>query len=501
MDTKPLDLYEAAVFLELSPTLLEYFTKNSVKTGDTRKLQCSKVGELLLFDKNELENYNAWLKSPWPTPPKSNRPYIPKGIREDLKQEARLQCALCLQNGDSCEAAHIEPSHKSKCNHPHNLIWLCSNHHTKFDNGHLGPKGADNQDILRIKGYLITFRRLFWTTQSEATQQLASVLRICGELKTRLSQPFSPAHERFEQLAEEALQIVPALTKSSETQKVKPVLDKIIHELSAERLRKDSTTTSTLSKVASFENEFLQESGLVRCPLCAQRGSVNSYDCPVCNGEGTIDEDIDVDLREFDLVQCGLCEGKGRYHFDECGVCGGEGELERRYEERVDYSQYDLVDCPVCYGNGRFHGDFCRICDGDKKVLRRYAESIDMSDYEHDDCPLCEGSGRHNGGDCPYCHGERQVLRKYAQDFDPSLYAEVKCPACKGKGTLYGEDCIACGGERYMSSGQADDLDLSLYKLEVCPKCKGKSKNSYRECSYCNNEGELLKYYIVKYSY
>lgn len=501
MDIKFLDLYEAAVFLEMSPTLLEYFTKNSVKTGDSRRLKCTKVGELLTFDKGELESYNAWLKSPWPTSPKSNRPHIPKGIREDLKEEAGLQCALCLQNGDSCEAAHIEPSHKSKCNHPHNLIWLCSNHHTKFDKGHLGPKGADNQDILRIKGYLITFRRLFWTTQSEATQQLASILRICGELKAKLAQPFSAAHERFERLAEEALEIVPNLTRRSESQKVKPVLDKMLQELSTERLRKDSTTTSALSKVASFESEFLEKSGLKRCPLCVHRGSINSYDCPVCNGEGTVDENTYVDLKEFELVQCGLCKGDGRHNGDDCRVCGGEGELERRYEELVDYSQYELVDCPVCEGEGRFNGEFCQICDGDKKILRRQAESIDRSDYEFVSCPLCEGGGRHNGDDCRHCHGERQILRKYIQDFDPSLYDEVRCPACKGTKTLYGEECIACGGEGSMLSEQANSLDLSLYKLAACPECKGKSKDGRRECRYCNNEGELLKYYILKFNY
>jgi len=29
--------------------------------------------------------------------------------------------------------------HKSKNNHPENLLWLCSNHHTAYDDGLFGP--------------------------------------------------------------------------------------------------------------------------------------------------------------------------------------------------------------------------------------------------------------------------------------------------------------------------------------------------------------------------
>ena len=53
--------------------------------------------------------------------------------------EANGACAICQAHGDTCEAAHLDPVSKSKNNHPENLLWLCSNHHTAYDDDLFGP--------------------------------------------------------------------------------------------------------------------------------------------------------------------------------------------------------------------------------------------------------------------------------------------------------------------------------------------------------------------------
>lgn len=500
METKLLDLYQAAVFLEISPELLVYFTKNTVKTGDTKKLKFSKDGERYLFDEAELKSYDSWLRDPWPTPTNSNRPNLPKAIRDEIKLEASLECAVCYKHAESCEAAHLEPSHKGKCNHPHNLIWLCPTHHAKYDYGKLGKKGTDNQDILSIKQYLRTFRRFVWEGQAEVMQRLALLLKICSQLNTRLAQPVGVSHTAFENLANQAIALVPTLTKKSEKSTISPSLEKLLAEISDVSANQDSTTRSKLVEVSSFEERFLEESGLVRCPLCEHRGSTHSFDCPVCQGDGTIDENISVDLRDFDLVTCKLCKGSRSFNGETCIACDGEGEFERRIEERIDYSQYDFVDCPVCKGTGRLHGERCLACDGEKRMMRGHAQNIDVAVYDYIDCLLCKGSGRHDGDTCQLCYGERVLLRRYADMVDLSLYENVKCPACKGKRKLYGEDCIACNSEGYMTAGLASELDVSLYRMVTCPHCKGQCRINHEECQTCNSEGELLKYYVEKYS-
>ena len=500
METKYLDIYQAAAILKISPELLEYFTRKTVKSNDPRKLKFKKDGELYTFEEKELKDYDSWLRASWPNSPSSSRPHLPNAIKQEIRLEANLECALCLKSGEAGEAAHIEPVKTGKCNHPHNLIWLCSNHHTKFDNGLFGPKGANNEEVTAIKKGLQYFRRVSWMGQASVLQQIASALSICSDLNRLLEAQNEPPHPQLENIAKQVFTIIPELAKRSTVEKLKPTLAKLVAEIEKQEHPSASINKHKIKNVVLLEDDFLESSDLARCPLCEIRGVNHGYDCPVCHGDGSIDKNLEIDLAEFDLVKCKLCEGIGHYDGDDCIACGSEGEIERRFEERIDYSQFDLVDCPVCKGSGRFDADFCRACGGDRTVMRRYADSIDISEYDYVDCPLCEGSGRYNGDICSPCDGERQMLRKHADSIDVSQYSDVKCPACKGKRLLYGDDCIACYGEGYMSAGQADQLDTSLYKMVKCPSCKGKSKIKHYGCRDCNSEGELLKYYVDKYN-
>src|SRR5262245_17192802 len=130
---------EAAMKYGVSIKLLEYFTKKCPKQNEARLLKRVKVGELVLFDEHELLSYQNWLNEPWHYK-KGQRPPIPDAIKEDIKAESHYGCAICGYS-DNGEVAHIETVAKSLNNSPDNLIFLCPNHHTKYD---LGFKPASN---------------------------------------------------------------------------------------------------------------------------------------------------------------------------------------------------------------------------------------------------------------------------------------------------------------------------------------------------------------------
>jgi hypothetical protein len=136
---KLLSEYEASATIGMSPTLLRWFTSHAPKSGDPRKLKIAKEENgVVFFEEQDLLSFNDWLRLPWPHRP-GKRPNIPVGIRKEIEVEANGACAICNTNADSCEAAHLNPVSKTKCNHPEELLNLCSNHHTKYDDGCYGP--------------------------------------------------------------------------------------------------------------------------------------------------------------------------------------------------------------------------------------------------------------------------------------------------------------------------------------------------------------------------
>jgi hypothetical protein len=181
-----LNIYRAAALTGLSPTLLLWLTSYAPKAGDPRKLTIAKKeGNTIHFRKSELLDFDAWLRKPWPAKTGA-RPNLPAGIKTEIKAEANAQCAMCHGHADSCEAAHVDPVAQSKNNHPHNLIWLCANHHTKFDNGALGPKKSIRSFIVGLKEALHGYKRMQWKNQDTASRKLFRVLKLCGVLEKKL---------------------------------------------------------------------------------------------------------------------------------------------------------------------------------------------------------------------------------------------------------------------------------------------------------------------------
>lgn len=480
----------------MSPELLRELTEHQVKWKDKRRLVVAKeVNGEQFFEEAELKAYDAWLKKPWPSKD-GKRPGLPSFIREEIRIEANLECAICKSSGEAGEAAHIDPVTTSKCNHPHNLIWLCASHHKKFDDGCFGPKGADNKVIAALKLGLQHFKRVAWQGQAEVARQIAATLSLCKAMQKQLEAVKSPVEvAAVEGIAEKALELLPKLASQSKVAAVQPTLQDLAAALKAGKADASTSTKSQLATATSYEAEFLLKGGFVRCPLCQGSKTYKGYDCPVCEGDGAVDGHRDVDLADFEEVECQLCGGTGRHGYDECPACGGEGHLERYVAHRIDFSQYDDVVCPLCNGERRWEGEDCPECGAEGELPRGAAARVDLSKYDVVDCPLCEGDGTYEYDTCPECHGERRMPRHLADRVDVSKYELQDCPLCKGSGDFLEGDCPECGGNRQMPTGAAERIDLSKYTMVDCPICEGTGMVDGGDCPRCLGNKQMPRIY------
>ena len=117
---------EAAHRLRMTVKLLHWCTQHSIK-GDDRKLFEAEPGK---FEECELNEFNAHLHSAW------NTRYVPAEVKRELQREARGQCGMCDATNDCLEMAHIDRKDNElsyHCQHPHNLMLLCPNCHSRYD--------------------------------------------------------------------------------------------------------------------------------------------------------------------------------------------------------------------------------------------------------------------------------------------------------------------------------------------------------------------------------
>ena len=69
-----------------------------------------------------------------------NRPKIPAELKRRILVEAGHRCAIPTCRSTQVEIAHIKPWSKVKKHEYDNLISLCPNCHTRFDNGEIDQK-------------------------------------------------------------------------------------------------------------------------------------------------------------------------------------------------------------------------------------------------------------------------------------------------------------------------------------------------------------------------
>jgi hypothetical protein len=485
--------YEAACITGMSPELLRWLTTNAPKSGISRKLKVAKEqGDTFFFEQDELLGFNDWLKAPWPRKD-GKRPHVPTAIRREIINEANGECAICHGHKDTCEAAHLDPVHKSLNNHPENLLWLCSNHHTAYDGGVFGPDEENAEFVVSFKRVLHRYKITLWRTQHEISQKLLTVLEDCDGLAKQLQKAKTRDQVKaIEKIAKATLDKLPALAPVSKSDPKFKDYKSIAANIKS--LSKDTSAIAVrLEKAQGLRQEYVAAYGFVACPLCKGGGQHDGSDCPACNGDREIEEDIAdrVDVRAFEKVDCPLCLGIGRFDGADCPECGGDTQMDRRYAERVEVADYQKVRCLLCKGTKRHNGQDCPVCGGVGEIDRRYADIVEIRDYSEVDCPLCEGVGRYEGRDCPECGGEGTMERRFADSVDLGDYSKVDCPVCRGQGSRNGEDCPACGGEARIDRRDLDRIDVRDYQLVKCPVCKGKGHDQRDDCRACGGMGEM----------
>ncbi|REG32172.1 HNH endonuclease [Archangium gephyra] len=492
-----LNEYEAAVLVGMSPSLLRWLTTYAPKHGIERKLKIAKQeNELLFFDRAELTDFDNWLKLPWPVPPKASRPNIPSKIREEITIEAGGVCAICHGHADSCEAAHLDPVHKSKNNHPENLLWLCSDHHTVYDKGLFGPTEANKDFVASFKISLAFHKKQIWRMQGAVSDTLYSILTQCAALEEQFKTATTAEQvQAVSKLANDTVKLIPRIAPVSEKDRnykafvsIKPHLAKL-----TEKAKSEADITTTLQLAREVRTEFVAAAGYVPCPLCEGLGTHNGNDCPVCNGDREVEKQYAerAELRQYENVSCPLCDGDKYFHGEHCPACGGEGSMERRFAEEVNVRDYSEVECLLCKGTRHFDRDTCCACGGAGTMPRHQADALDLRQYAHVPCPLCDGEGTYDSESCLECGGEGQMQRRYAEQVDLSKYDIVVCPLCKGSCQHEGEDCPECNAKGRLPRHQADRVDLWQYKHVTCPACRGKRS---QHCDSCDGAGTMPRW-------
>jgi DnaJ-class molecular chaperone len=492
--------YEAALLTNMSPTLLRWLTTYAPKK-DKVKLNFIEKNGLYFYNKTELLNFDRHLNSPWQKPPKGQRPRIPDGIKVEIKTEAHFCCPICHSN-NNCEIAHIKPVAKSLNNHPHNLIFLCPNHHSEYDYGY--RFNNVNEDIINhFKKTLQIFQTICWSMQNSVVTSYLQIINKIGRVKEIETEiPSISKQEDFKLLFENFV------LKLEKVETVKPTksskrIEQIIHKLKEEKPTPKSSNKdfvyNFLSVKEEIKHELENDDNLIKCPLCLGNGSTSHFDiCPVCDGNAYIDKEVEIDLSPYNILNCELCKGRGTTSFfDVCPPCGGEGQLTRQQIDSIDFNQYELEECPLCKGRGTTSAfEVCPPCGGEGQLTREQIYSIDFDQYELEDCPLCKGRGITSAFEaCPPCGGEGQLTREQIDSIDFDQYELEDCPLCKGRGTTSAfEVCPPCGGEGQMTRKQIDSIDFDQYELEDCPLCKGRGTTSaFEVCPPCGGEGQLTR--------
>ncbi|OYO31342.1 HNH endonuclease [Janthinobacterium sp. PC23-8] len=495
------NITEAAILVGMSPQLLRWLSSYAPKSFSTKKLPIArKVGPVTFYKTAELIEFNAWLAEPWPAK-LGERPHIPTKIREEIIQEAAAQCAFCHTHADTCEAAHIDPISQSKNNHPHNLIWLCANHHTSYDKGLIGPKAGTENFVKNLKAILLGYSKIVYEVKAEAATEAFHLLEVCrraASLNPTTPEQIASTEYIGEDVLAKLVGISNGTAKNPGTKKGKSIQAflKLGNLLSSEKLAASLPVKSRLEAVTAVREDFRLAAGLKVCPLCAGSRLRNGDECAFCGGEGSVTAKAEenFDPREFEVVNCPLCDGNGRHEGESCPVCQGECQMERRFAEAVDINDFDQVDCPLCTGTGRSGSHDCEICHGDCRIPRRVAEAVEIRDFDSVECPLCQGSGRSDeGDDCPLCVGECTVSRRLSATVDLSIFDKVDCPLCDGTGQSEWGDCSYCGGEGIVSKGHAEQFDPAEYELAECPICEGTGSNDEGDCEICEGGGQVTK--------
>jgi len=506
---------EAAMKLGISVELLEYFAKQCPKQNGTRLLKTVKADEQVFFDDQELLSYQNWLNEPWPYS-KGSRPPIPGTIKNDIKAEAHYGCAICGYS-DNGEVAHIEAVAESLNNSPDNLIFLCPNHHTKYD---LGFKAASNvtPDVIQATKLLKRNTRLrMMRPEANATKLFLAVTSLLKSLKKNLEKSgasvqmvevyMTETKTLMEQLPGLAANADEAAKADKDLGDIGGAIAKIAPKLAkassgALKGKQDSAIRTALSTVVESVDDALLDFDEVECPHCHGSGMTGLIGdlCVYCKGDCFVssEEAEEYDPNEIDQVECPRCRGRGTVGWAGayCPFCRGSCVVSSERAEEFDEDNLPEKRCPHCNGTGTrgLVGDLCPYCKGDTFVSDEKFESYDADEIDEVECPHCQGAGTTGlvQDYCAYCRGSQVVTGEKKKQYKRAKIDEVKCPHCHGRGVRgRGDYCEYCRGSQVVSHEKSQEYDPDDFDEEKCPRCNGSGQTGLngRECALCKGNG------------
>lgn len=522
---------EAACALGISIELLEYFGKHCPKTAETRLLPVSRVGDEDFYKEEDLHAYRRYLAEPWPLPAKGTRPHIPDAIKNDIRFESHLACAICNDMNHG-EVAHIEAVVSTLNNSPDNLIFLCPNHHTEYDLGHRPSSNVSIEAILLAKQFKRNSRLRMLRSESNVSRVMLGLVKTLEQLEKEAKKNSSP--EIITVCATEAKNAIKELRSLSNAAREmgrndKPANDvgqllrekaPLIFKITDNDLarKKDADIIDTAEEIVDSVDAFLPEIDEVECPHCNGLGTIGLIRdfCRYCRGAQVVShaKAEAYDRENIDETECPHCEGSGRIGWsnDYCRYCHGACVVSRERAESYEPKDINEVECPHCNGSGKTGraGDYCRYCHGACVVSRERARSYDRENINEVECPHCEGSGRlgRAGNDCRYCRGQCVVSRERAENYEREDIDEVECPHCSGSGTigLAGDFCSYCRGNCVVSQRQVDEYDPEEIDEMACPHCNGSGRKGIGDdfCSVCRGsqvvKRAVSEAYVERYS-
>ncbi|MBN2160252.1 MAG: HNH endonuclease [Spirochaetes bacterium] len=426
-----LSLVEASMYSGYSIELLQYFSKKCPKYKDNKKLKIQNKSKIKYIDEIELKEYIEYLKQPWPVRKGSTRADIPDAIKEDVKRESHYGCAICghMDNG---EVAHIEAYSKYFNNSPDNLIYLCPNHHTKYDYGYI-PVSNLTMDVIRsAKQIKRESRRRMLRFEDNTVKEFTSLIKYIKKLQKDIDD--APKEEI-------------ASIKINELKNIMNFAPEITQKaIETAKKDKESEISKIILKNAPRVSKFAV-------------GILEKSEKQILNDSQRMVEasaDIIIDLDE---VECPHCNGRGQTGLvgDICSYCGGSCFISQEKADAYDPDDLDEVECPHCNGRGQtgLVGDICSYCGGSCFISQEKADAYDPDDLDEVECPHCNGRGQTGlvGDICSYCGGSCFISKEEANKYDPDKLDEVECPHCHGSGQtgLVGDICKLCEGSQFVS--------------------------------------------------
>jgi DnaJ-class molecular chaperone len=505
---------EAAMRMGVSVELLRYFNKHCPKTGENRLLVATIHGDHTFYEQRELDDYRRYLNKPWPHK-KGKRPEIPEAIKQDIKMEAHLWCAIC-GNVNSCEVAHIEAVADTLNNSPDNLIYICPNHHTDYDLGYKPSSNVTMEAIRSAKLLRRDSRLRMMRFEANASKLLHSMIatleKLVGDAREAKSTDLASV---LETETRQVLSALPDLIKQAEAAAAKdsefssvdkavsrfaPTIGKYLSGLTSQS--NESQVRMAAESVVDSLNATLATLDEVECPHCGGRGMVGLVGdfCNFCHGDQVVthEQAESYDPENLDEALCPRCYGRGMTGLvgDVCAFCEGSCVVSKEQLKTYDVSSLDEVLCPHCGGRGMtgLANDLCSYCGGSCYVCRSKARAFSKEAIDEVDCPHCVGRGFQGYSSylCSYCNGSQRVSREVAANYAPHDIDEVPCPHCDGRGLtgLNNLLCSFCEGARVVTTAEKDGYSSADFDEVECPRCAGKGMTGLRgnRCALCKGD-------------